>query len=260
MQNTSRLETTGLNLELFHVQTNTSFELATNLAVIHIGKPKEKFNPDINVSVLPDTDFVSRRHAEIHVDKGNYYLVDVGSTNGTYLNNIRLNPQERYSLSLGDKIDLGHGNRVTFIFLHKQNVVHQTDTILNNPGTVIQIEFLGGQTKKAPMDGRSKPVGLVAMAVGVLVLIVNIQSGVVILIPSILLCLGGVVVLTWRNVYRILGWVSIALGIAVMLLIGNAFSSVSFFVILVSCALLVAGYQLFSTGKILNIVCDRTRN
>jgi pSer/pThr/pTyr-binding forkhead associated (FHA) protein len=261
MQNTTRLQTTGLNLELFHVQTNTSFELPANSAVIHIGKPKDNFNPEINVSVLPNTDFVSRRHAEIHVDRGNYYIVDVGSTNGTFLNNIRINPQQRYPLTLGDKIDLGHGNRVTFIFLHKQNTVHQPDTILNHPGTVIQIEFLAGSTtKKSFIDGFSKPIGLVAIAVGVLALIVNTKTGVFILIPSIILSLVGVVVLTRRSAYRHSGWIFIALGIILILLIGNAFSPVSIFVILASYALLIAGYQLFSTGKILNIVRDRSRN
>jgi pSer/pThr/pTyr-binding forkhead associated (FHA) protein len=142
MQNLGGLQTTTKNLELFHVQTDTSFDLPQNFAAIRIGKPKQQFIPDIDVSELPNADYVSRLHAEIQAEKNSYYIVDMGSSNGTYLNNIRINPKQRYPLNLGDKIDLGHGSKVTFIFLNKQPIVHQYDTILNNPPTVLQIELL----------------------------------------------------------------------------------------------------------------------
>jgi len=208
MQNPSRLQTTGQTLELFHVQTNTPIELPPNFTVIRIGKPKEQFIPDINVATLPNTDFVSRLHAEIQIEKGTFYIVDLGSTNGTYLNNIRLEPRERYPLSLGDKIDLGHGSKVTFIFLQKQHVVDQSDTILNNPPTVIQIEFVTN-SHQSPMKRVSKPVGLVLISTALLIVV---------------------------------AWI----------LTGHAFTLVSLVAILVSCAVSVAGYRLFTTGKILN--------
>ncbi len=208
MQNPTRLQTTGQTLELFHVQTNTSIELPPNFTVIRIGKPKEQFIPDINVATLPNTDFVSRLHAEIQTERSTFYLVDLGSTNGTYLNNMRLEPRERYPLSLGDKIDLGHGSKVTFIFLQKQHVVDQSDTILNNPPTVIQIEFLP-QSDQSLMKRFSRPVGLVLISTGLLIVVV---------------------------------WI----------LTGHAFTPVSLLAILASCVLSVAGYRLFTTGKILN--------
>ncbi|WP_017316399.1 FHA domain-containing protein [Mastigocladopsis repens] len=141
MQNPGRSQTKGLSLELFHVQTNTGFELPADFTVIRLGKPKEQFIPDIDVSGLPNADFVSRFHAEIQVEKSTYYIVDVGSSNGTYLNNVRIKPKTRYSLNFGDKIDLGHGNKVTFLFLNKEKLVFESDTKLNEPPTVIQIEL-----------------------------------------------------------------------------------------------------------------------
>jgi len=147
MQNSGRSQTIGLGLELFHVQTDTSFALLPSLTTIRIGKPKSHFLGDINVSDLPNANFVSRLHAEIQIEKNNYYLLDVGSSNGTFLNNIRLEEKKRYRLNLGDKIDLGPGGRVTFLFLNKQKVAPDPPTSLNNPGTVIQLEFLDTNTK-----------------------------------------------------------------------------------------------------------------
>jgi pSer/pThr/pTyr-binding forkhead associated (FHA) protein len=160
MQNSVSLQTANINLELFHVQTDTSFELPRNFAAIRIGKPKQQFTPDIDVSELPNSDYVSRLHAEILAEKSSYYIVDLGSSNGTYLNNVRINARERYPLNLGDKIDLGHGSKVTFIFLNKQPVVHQYDTVLNNPPTVLQIELVPN-TPPHPFGRFGKIIGMV---------------------------------------------------------------------------------------------------
>ncbi|MBW4480694.1 MAG: FHA domain-containing protein [Tolypothrix brevis GSE-NOS-MK-07-07A] len=156
MQNSGRLPTIGLGLELFHVQTDTSFPLPATLTTIRIGKPKNQFLGDINVSDLPNANFVSRLHAEIEIEKNIYYLVDVGSSNGTFLNNVRLEEKKRYRLNLGDKIDLGPGGKVTFLFLNKQKVALEPPTSLNNPVTVIQMEFLDTNAKSSLIDGLGK--------------------------------------------------------------------------------------------------------
>jgi hypothetical protein len=55
---------------------------------------------DVRVSDLN----VSRRHAEVHRDGDEYWIVDLGSMNGTLLNGRRV---EREKLSDGDRITLG---------------------------------------------------------------------------------------------------------------------------------------------------------
>ena len=95
----SASQTTGLSLELFHVQTNTNFKLPLTLSVIRIGKPNDQVPPDIDVSGLPDADVVSRIHAEIRVQGSNFFIEDLGSSNGTFLNNTNLEPKVRYSLN-----------------------------------------------------------------------------------------------------------------------------------------------------------------
>lgn len=51
---------------------------------------------------------VSRKHAQISPDRdGNFFLSDLGSSNGTFLNDIRLRAEQRIRLKAGDRINLG---------------------------------------------------------------------------------------------------------------------------------------------------------
>jgi len=101
---------------LLHVQTNINLELPNNLQVIHIGKPNNMIPPDIDVSGFPDSDIVSRVHADIRFEGNAYYFEDTGSSNGTYVNNTVLPAGNRHKLRSGDRISLGKGDRVSFIF------------------------------------------------------------------------------------------------------------------------------------------------
>ena len=92
---------------LLHVQTNTTIEIPTTLSVIHIGKPNDRIPPDVDVSGFPNSEIVSRIHADIRVEGDLYYLEDVGSSNGTYVNNSPLPAGNRHKLRAGDRIALG---------------------------------------------------------------------------------------------------------------------------------------------------------
>ncbi|MGF1459649.1 MAG: FHA domain-containing protein [Leptolyngbyaceae cyanobacterium] len=102
--------------KLLHVQTNTVVELPSQLSILHIGKPNDRIPPTIDVSGFPSSEIVSRVHASIRVEGDIYYLEDVGSSNGTYINNMPLPPGNRHRLRGGDRIALGKGDKVTFIF------------------------------------------------------------------------------------------------------------------------------------------------
>ncbi len=100
----------------FHVQTQTKIDFPQGLGVIHIGKPNEQIPPDIDVSGFPDSDIVSRVHADIRVEGDAYYIEDVGSSNGTYINHSPLVKGNRHRLRAGDRVSLGKGDLMTFIF------------------------------------------------------------------------------------------------------------------------------------------------
>jgi pSer/pThr/pTyr-binding forkhead associated (FHA) protein len=86
------------------------------LAIVHIGKPNERIPPDIDLSGFPNSDVVSRIHADIRVEGDNYFLEDAGSANGTYVNHTVLVPRNRHLLRPGDRISFGKGDLVSFIF------------------------------------------------------------------------------------------------------------------------------------------------
>jgi len=72
-------------------------------------------------SLPPDVDLlnyrarergVSRRHAALVRFKGDIHLLDLGSVNGTFVNNHRLPPETPHLLHEGDRITLGELNLV----------------------------------------------------------------------------------------------------------------------------------------------------
>ena len=116
---TSSDASTRLQLQraiLFHTQTGNSLELPPSLAVIRIGKQNNQVPPDIDVSGFPNSEIVSRVHADIRVEGDTYFIEDRGSSNGTYINNSPLLTGNRHRLRPGDRISLGKGDLVTFLF------------------------------------------------------------------------------------------------------------------------------------------------
>lgn len=66
-----------------------------------IGKERQKVD-----FCVPDNNSVSRNHANIICKGGVYYLVDKNSTNYTFVNGNKLNPNQEVKLNSGDKIKL----------------------------------------------------------------------------------------------------------------------------------------------------------
>ena len=68
-----------------------------------IGRRTPRYKPDIELS----DEAVSRRHVEIVEQEGRYQLRDLGSTNGTALDDDRILPGKLYELKHNCKIGLG---------------------------------------------------------------------------------------------------------------------------------------------------------
>jgi pSer/pThr/pTyr-binding forkhead associated (FHA) protein len=100
---------------LLHLQTHTPIVLPQK-ELIHLGKPNKQIPIDIDLSAFPHSDIVSRIHADIWREEDVFFVEDMGSANGTYLNHTLLVPGHRYKLNANDKIALGKAELVTFIF------------------------------------------------------------------------------------------------------------------------------------------------
>lgn len=105
-----------LTATLTHVQTEVELELPIHLPVIHLGKPNESTPPDIDLSGFPYSQIVSRVHAKIFQEENDFYIEDLGSANGTYINHVPLPTGNRHRLKNGDRIALGKEDKVSFIF------------------------------------------------------------------------------------------------------------------------------------------------
>lgn len=57
---------------------------------------------------------ISRLHAMVRKTRDGYQITDLGSSNGTWLENQRLVPKQSYSLSSGDRIRMGRLNILIF--------------------------------------------------------------------------------------------------------------------------------------------------
>ena len=63
---------------------------------------------DTDNDVVVDNKLASRHHAVIQKIKNAYFLKDENSTNGTYLNGVKIPPDKYVKLNPGDKVTIGN--------------------------------------------------------------------------------------------------------------------------------------------------------
>jgi uncharacterized ubiquitin-like protein YukD len=97
-------------------ETETTYPLTTKTTLIGRNDPKSGIFVEIDLSLLAsDPKAISRRHAQIEQEGDRFYIVDLGSMNGTKLNGERLPPRERKPVWDGDTIEFGrNAARLTF--------------------------------------------------------------------------------------------------------------------------------------------------
>ena len=96
-------------LILMDMDVNAQFPLpADNEITIGRVDPHRGIRPDIDLSKFDPASRISRRHARITSRSGQFYVEDLGSANGTFVNGrTRLKPQEPYPLVNGDVLKFG---------------------------------------------------------------------------------------------------------------------------------------------------------
>ena len=94
---------------LVAISTGKTFELQPDEEMlVGRGDPSRGLEPHVCLDDEPAlSDGVSRLHAKIICVGNEYYILDLNSTNSTYLNKKKLVPQEHNKLADGDEIQLG---------------------------------------------------------------------------------------------------------------------------------------------------------
>ena len=105
VMNTQELQETKVLLKL----TESGQQIATNdQSELLIGRAHKNMMPDINLTPHGGTKAgVSRRHSRLFRKDDQWYLEDLGSTNGTFVNGSRIEPNKAVSVKEGDKLRFG---------------------------------------------------------------------------------------------------------------------------------------------------------
>lgn len=96
--------------------TNASIPIPNGKSEVMIGRA-DPINPPLpEIDLVPhggEQAGVSRRHCQLVAEGGALYLVDLNSTNHSFLNRTRMNPGQRYAIKDGDELRLG---KLTLIY------------------------------------------------------------------------------------------------------------------------------------------------
>ena len=84
------------------------FPIARRRMVIGRGDKNSKVLPDFDLEPLDTEHVISRQHAEIEHQAGLTLIHDLGSRNGTFVNDKRLEPRDAQHLQDGDSVRFGH--------------------------------------------------------------------------------------------------------------------------------------------------------
>lgn len=98
-----------LSFEVMGYSSNpVQFIIADEEVVLGRIYPGDANNPDVDLTQYEAQESgVSRRHAMLTKEDGVLKVTDLGSTNGTFLNGIQLQPNRPRIVRLGDQLSLG---------------------------------------------------------------------------------------------------------------------------------------------------------
>jgi ABC-type multidrug transport system ATPase subunit/pSer/pThr/pTyr-binding forkhead associated (FHA) protein len=123
-----------------HKGSEPVWEYSVNTEVVTIGRAT-------NSDLVINDPLVSRQHAQISRNGDRYQITDFGSTDGTRVNKIRLQPNIPHFLANGDTISIGHSE---LQFILDSNSVPTTvsphQKLSSDGATVVAQNFVGEET------------------------------------------------------------------------------------------------------------------
>jgi len=125
--------------------------------LIVVGRLTSQNKPDIELSA----DVISRRHLEILQQDDRYWVKDLGSTNGTMLNDDRIIPGNLYELKHNAKIGLGlEGTSAHTVLVFKEsedtNIMRGKESAGESLISTVSWLKIDQGKKEAVVDGKQK--------------------------------------------------------------------------------------------------------
>ncbi len=93
-------------------ESGQTFTLDSDTAMVGRKDVKRGVMVDIDLTALDSRKIVSRKHAILEHKKGEWFLTDQGSANGTWLNGHQLTARQPYPMQNGDEIIFGRNGVV----------------------------------------------------------------------------------------------------------------------------------------------------
>ncbi len=90
--------------------------ISKNVVIVGRADPKRGITPEIDLTQFDPSSTVSRRHAQIRLEKNSFYIEDLESRNKTRLGELTLTPNKRELIKDGDVVSFG-GVKATFHLL-----------------------------------------------------------------------------------------------------------------------------------------------
>jgi pSer/pThr/pTyr-binding forkhead associated (FHA) protein len=99
-----------MSVRIVEIETGRAFPLADQRET-YIGRidPVTGIHPDIDLTPVDTKRTISRRHAHVRREEGGAFslIEDVGTMNGTFVNNVRLTAGRPYPINPGDSLVFG---------------------------------------------------------------------------------------------------------------------------------------------------------
>ena len=90
---------------LVGIKTTKNIELPITKSEFIIGKKEELVD-----GVIKFNNAISRRHCKIIYNNGKYSVIDMKSSNGTYVNGVRIETNQKRVIKIGDELTLANSN------------------------------------------------------------------------------------------------------------------------------------------------------
>lgn len=97
-------------------ENGKSISLGSGKVVLGRNSATKNIQNDVDLSEFDIKKIVSRRHAMVQYQRGEFLLYDLNSRNGTFVNGSRISPREPFKLRPGDIVEFGPGG-AKFVFV-----------------------------------------------------------------------------------------------------------------------------------------------